>query len=372
MIIMVSIIEGTDIEGGKRIEMSFDFNMDQKVRITFSDKAAAVIMDDMFVFSISKKAEFVNLIFFNYREDSEMSLEHYLIRRKEELLERLKGIRAEEKVKAEIIGAMLEADRKRIRDKINRYSKNGRTGGSEVIRLNKKNTEYLEGEECQEDKVYRESAGRYVKCVLEEYAELPFIKRAKIIKKEVYREVNNAIELKKILRVRTEASGQPEIFLVYPYKIVSDLMDTREYLVGYRRKKGEHSTEKRAASFSLVRMDDVKVMEEKAFLSEKDIRELEKSIRERSAAFLLQEPAEIRVRLTEKGKKLYNRKLYSRPDRISERSTDYEYVFICTENQAYNYFIYFGGEAEVISPASLRKRMFEVYKRGYMKYGENN
>ena len=337
--------------------------------MSFSDRAYTVIMDDMFVFSFSKMATLVNLVFTNYREDSEMSLEHYLMRKKEELQETLKGVRTEEKVRNEIVGSMLAADKKRILNKINRYRKNRRAGGSELIRLKIKNTEYLESEECPEDAVYGGRAGQYVKCVLEEYAELPFIERARIIKKDVYREINNAIELKKILRVKTEVDGHPEYFLVYPYKIVSDLMDTRDYLVGYTRKRGERSNEKRAASFTIVRMNDVKVMEEKAFLSEKDIRELEKSLRERSAAFLLQETSEIRVRLTKEGKKLYNRKLYSRPERIVERSTEDEYVFNCTENQAYNYFIYFAGEAEVLSPDSLRKRMTEVYKKGYKRYG---
>lgn len=38
------------------------------------------------------------------------------------------------------------------------------------------------------------------------------------------------------------------------------------------------------------------------------------------------------------------------------------YHFLCTPMQAHHYFIRFGAEAEIISPASLRKEFATVYE----------
>ena len=105
----------------------------------------------------------------------------------------------------------------------------------------------------------------------------------------------------------------------------------------------------------------------KKLFSEKEIKELEKNILERSPSFLLGEKEKIHVRLTEAGKKLYRTKLNYRPQKDSD-STENEYIFSCTEQQAYVYFFAFGADAEIISPISLRERMKAAYKNAYEHY----
>lgn len=72
--------------------------------------------------------------------------------------------------------------------------------------------------------------------------------------------------------------------------------------------------------------------------------------------------------LTEKGKEFYRSRLNYRPQKINSESTEDEYVFSCTEQQAYVYFLSFGKDAEIIAPEKLRKRMKEFYESASNKY----
>ena len=63
----------------------------------------------------------------------------------------------------------------------------------------------------------------------------------------------------------------------------------------------------------------------------------------------------------EKGTQTFLKKLHSRPVKNEEKSTEYEYVFDCSELQAYNYFFSFGADAEILSPPSLRQKFADSY-----------
>jgi predicted DNA-binding transcriptional regulator YafY len=99
---------------------------------------------------------------------------------------------------------------------------------------------------------------------------------------------------------------------------------------------------------------------------EKDIKD---QIKKYSPAYLVNKPERITVKLNYNGRQSYKNRLFSRPERIKEDSTIDTYVFDCTRQQIFDYFLPFGKNAEIISPEDLRnefaKRLSdaaEIYK----------
>ena len=178
--------------------------------------------------------------------------------------------------------------------------------------------------------------------------------------------------MNRLMQVRTYVYKERLTFFVYPYKIIPDPLCTQEYLACFTRTAEEASSQKRDASFSMARLEKPVVLKQQAFLSKDDIAKIEEDLEKLSVAYLLGEPEEIRVRLTDRGNKSYQTRLYSRPDKDETRSTDEVYVFYCSEHQAYNYFFAFGPEAEVLSPPSLRDRMIKNYQSALQPYRQED
>lgn len=345
--------------------MAFDnINSEQKLHCYISEKTDDLIRDDMLIFSVDRLSAFVNLVLHNYWRDSKMSVNYYLSERRREMQILLKKSGVAEGSENKIIDAFHEEEKKDIMMKIDEKKK--RRGCDLKFRLNNENAEILMSPICIEDTEYKKGAGSYVKCILEDYAELPFIERERIVKKHIYDKINNSLRGKTVIWVVTETQGEKTRYVVEPYKIISDVMNTRDYLVCYSRKDNEEYEKRKAASFSLARIIDVKDSNEISSLCSDDIQELEKFISERTPAYLLEESYEIHVKFTPEGEKLYRRKLYSRPERVYRK--DDEYIFTCTENQAFNYFLPFLGEVEIVSPDSLRQRLYNAHKKAADRY----
>ena len=190
---------------------------------------------------------------------------------------------------------------------------------------------------------------------------MPFIKRERIYQRKFYNDIEHACKESLILKLTTLYQGKPQTFIVYPYKIIADPSDTQEYLVCYSRKDTEKDKDKKLASFAIARLINVNVLKSTFYLNAKEISSVNDNITKYSSAYLLGIPEEIHVRLTEKGKKLYQNKLYSRPTRNISLSHNDVYVFFCSEHQIFNYFFSFGKEAEIIKPLNLREKFVKAY-----------
>jgi len=103
-------------------------------------------------------------------------------------------------------------------------------------------------------------------------------------------------------------------------------------------------------------------------LNKQEIANIESQLSTYSPAYLVGKPEQIKVKLTPKGKRSYQSRLYSRPEKIEVLSTDDIYVFDCTPQQVFNYFFSFGADAEIISPEYLRNRFLNTYKQALTKY----
>lgn len=79
---------------------------------------------------------------------------------------------------------------------------------------------------------------------------------------------------------------------------------------------------------------------------------------------------EVCVRLTPKGRGMYNKLYFGRPAYLREENKSdgcYQY-YHCSHNQLELYFRRFGAEAEVISPESLRDKMGKFYRLASRAY----
>lgn len=333
-------------------------NDEQKIRITLSNRAQLIMAEDMEVFKTRKASAFINTVFTNYRNEAKSSINLYLQQRELELDRLLSNVKLDDASKKLVINQLKTAEENILKEKINGYL--SLNGESKLYHINNSNVNYLvkDCEENEQDGISNDKRpgykrpGDYIRCVVEEYCSLPFIKRERIYRKEIYDSIEQACKEKRILKVKTI---DQLVFYVYPYKIVSDPFQTQSYLVCYSRKENEEDKDKIVASFSMARINKPTTLVKTFHLNKQEISNIDHQISKYSAAYLVGKSEKIKVKLTENGKQLYQSRLYSRPE-IESRPTDDVYVFDCTPKQIYNFFFSFGADAEIISPDSLRDR----------------
>ncbi len=347
--------------------MGFKYiNDEQKIRISLSKRAYNIMQEDMSIFDVKHSATFINTVLSNYKETSIASLSIYL-----------------QNIRNEIITDLGESDVNSILSTLDRlYSKRKNESihilkeyikdksYSKLYHINNENIDYLQYD-CEEEEFYNEKPGLYIKCIMEDYSSLPFIEREKIYRKDVFEIVENGCANSTLMQVRINVRGQKKTLYIYPYKIVADEMRSQLYLACYTREANQSVKEKTDASFAMSRIPKPTLLKQKAFLSKDEQKKIEEDIDKLSVNYLLGQESEIHVKLTDIGKSLFHNHIYSRPQKDNSLSTENEYVFHCSENQAFNYFYSFGDNAVIIHPESLRQRIINSHKKALDAY-ENN
>lgn len=216
--------------------------------------------------------------------------------------------------------------------------------------------------------------GIYVSRLLEYYAGKAYYEREQIYYKKCIQEINNVLACKNLLEIRYR--DNPDMQLIYPFDIRTDEWSSYNYLIGTditnaRSKEDEKLVNFRIAYISRYRQVEKKPMHPECRFSREKIEEM---ICSRGVQFVSEEPIEIKLRLTKKGKDMYDHMVFMRPQ-ISEMPTDDEpdiYTFRCTATQARFYFFKFGADVDIISPDSLRNDFFNQYTEAYLLYKGNN
>lgn len=371
--------------------MGFCINEEQKVNITLSEKANTIILDDWEIFSTFTLTGFLNTIIENFCEDAKASYTEYCNIQTKKFKDLLENSNLSQKSKNTVLKIIHDSIQKEVKQQLNEYIYLKPSSKARLLRLNKANCRYLELYDDIEHEldIYTPNSkeyihnvdgfgtsgylgiSRYLKCIFEEYASLPFIQRVRIIRKKEYEIVTSACNNNE-LKIQQKINGKAVSFTVSPYKIIPDKLGLQEYLTCLSKSSSDDKT--RPSSFSMLRLEseNIKVIskKKKKLFFEKEVQTLEKEISERTPTFLLGESERIHVKLTEKGKEFYRRRLNYRPQKINSESTEDEYVFSCTEQQAYVYFLSFGKDAEIIAPEKLRKRMKEFYESASNKYNQ--
>lgn len=355
--------------------MGFTYiNDQQKVRISLTKKAFVTMKEDINTFGVKNIPTFINTVFDNYKDEAKSSISLQLEQRKFELETLLANSNFDPAVKKDIIQKLLKEKEEVLIKEVFPNKHDLKRDFSKYMdetntyRINNKNVEYLTTN-CNEEKYYNNSAGQYICSVIEEYCSLPFIEREHIYKKDIYETIEQACKDRNILKIKAPIGNREQEFEVYPYKILPDSFQTQSYLVCYSKKSVEEESPKIVASFSMARIKKPEVCKHKTFhFNQEELKNIKKQLSENSPAYLIGKPEHIKVKLTQQGKRNYHTRLYSRPEKIDELSTDDIYTFNCTQQQIINYFFSFGEDAEIINPPDLKKRFKKKYHKALEKY----
>ena len=225
--------------------------------------------------------------------------------------------------------------------------------------------------ECNEENYYQRR-GEYIKCVLEEYARLPYVERERIYFSQFITEIQNAISNKNQLQIKTD---KDKIFSVWPYKILCDPLNTANYLVGLGYCK-EYKKEEdiKPCSFRISSLKSVtskSVTSKSAFPKQLRWENLSQAIASSGVQFLMGTDTEIIVKLTQNGVNKYHRLIHLRPTYTRKQENKQEYVFQCTAAQAEFYFFKFGKDAAILKTDWLRKKFEKMYVEAANAYTAN-
>ncbi len=336
-------------------------NDEHKVRIPLSEKAKIIIEEDMLNWNIKNNNSFINTVFEYYKEDALSSLSRVMERKEDKLRLSLRKICKSKKETEALIDTILSDEQKALKKEAYKYISEKNSG--QLYTLNKKNFDYLISDECKEEKYYNMKPSKYIRAVIEEYCALPYIEREKIFFRNYYEQINLAIKASKKIKIVTSNSNNK--YYIEPYKIISDSLNTRNYLICYSG-LSEKKSNSIITSVSIARIASIKTLREEYHFTIPKIKKIEERLSTNTPMYLIGRHKQIRVRLSKKGQKMFQKEIYNRPHNIFGPSNDGIYTFDCTTRQAFKYFYSFGKEAEIISPDSLRdkfkKELFESLK----------
>ena len=255
---------------------------------------------------------------------------------------------------------------------------------SYVVSLRKETIELLESDETwRKDVLYRTNGkpkgkprpSKYIRAVIEEYAQKPNLERQKIYFRDVIKQLSDSIDNKSIIAFKRN----DHINKLIPIKIDCDKHEMHLYLAGisiYTDKDDEKEKLGTTVSHRIDRINGkittLPLTTVPAIKNDIDIKrqQVYDDIRDKGIEFLVSDIDEIKVRLTKRGKKNYNQWLFQRP-KYSKKEGDDIYVFNISKYQITVYFFKFGEDAEIIEPPDLREEFAKKYSNAAKIYQKN-
>lgn len=214
------------------------------------------------------------------------------------------------------------------------------------------------------EKEYGGSPGKFIKAVIEEYAEKTFVERERIFYRDIIEKITS--NMNKQIRV---TSGNSNL-IVIPYEILPDRQSTYNYLVGLVDSE-TNPNKFEIASLRISRLRQIHpIADSISKLEDFNIEKIKTAISQKGVQFLRGELCRVVVELTDVGKALFNSMLFQRPVPICIKGDIYE--FWCTEAQAEFYFFKFGATVEIIEPQILRRKFSERYSRAAEIYNASD
>lgn len=378
-------------------DKEFKINSQGKVRVTLSCQTEAVLKDDLISFSFGEFNSFCNHVFSRYYRKANATISLRLEEARESYEKALKVAKnmrtsTRKKVVECMINGRTEEAIENLESNFRMLDENttqGKTGNIEsaYICLNKENVNILTKELNEKGEyAFHRNAGGYIRDVLEEYASLSHITREAIVRSEEIDTIEKCLDKPKNknadkgcrLNIKMDYEYGSKTYCVIPYKIVSDPLNTRRYLIGYSFQLGQTEAEKKPVSFSLGRLNMKSISvyrRKKYYLKENEKEILDNMVRKNLTAYIIGGEKNIKVRLTPDGTRFYRNIVTSRPvyesiekDKAPGHKNDMIYTFNCSPKQAENYFFTFGDEAEILEPESLRKKFAARYKAAMNVY----
>lgn len=342
---------------------------DNKQRLNLSDHAYYIVSYDAGVFrnqagKDAGRGEMINRIFRYSRDSADSSIAAALIK-KEQYLDEVLG--SDRDGCRDAKARLLEVERRKLISDSKRRLQEKRQAFS--FRIDKDNMRYLGDEGMAEAEYYEDKIGSYIKAVIEEYCDKPYVEREAIY----FRNHLNEIELAdgKLLKIKlhTTNSGKDNIMYMKPLDVRQDGEKMYNYLVGL--KAASRSGSWAPGSVRLTSIKECEALSQNAPITGKKRKELEEAIQKRGVQYLSADGTEkIVIRFTKDGIKMYNRMLHLRPS-CSQKLDALTYEFDCTPFQAETYFFKFGRHAKVLESKELADKFLRKYKDAAKQYEQS-
>lgn len=211
-----------------------------------------------------------------------------------------------------------------------------------------------------------DTISRYFCSMLTSFYSKPSNERERIVFRDNVNLLQRACESKRQIAFTT-IWDRERIYRVTPFKLAVGKDEQFNYLLCYEKA----SEERKALTVRLSRISHPCMLGEKVELPSEVRRHLIQ-MEKRGPQYAINDDEEACVRLTEEGATSYQRIYFGRPayERIEHDENGDLYYFCCSKEQLFLYFKRFGfGEAEVIAPVSLRKRMIDFHFGALRMYG---
>lgn len=203
-----------------------------------------------------------------------------------------------------------------------------------------------------------ESISSFYRRLFTSYSKKIKNEREKIIFKETYNNILNSIKVRKKAFIEFKSGAIYKDASIYDIKTPKD--EFYNYVL-FETNNGIRVTVR------LCKIKQVIVLSSPSSFLDKNITLFKKSIKY-GVQYLLEdnENEPVKIALSSKGIKLYNRIYLYRPDYEDVKNNIY--TFNGPYDQILQYFRRFGKEAFIISPLSLRKKMEYFYSEAYKRY----
>lgn len=330
--------------------------------LNLSQMAFDVIDNDRFIFQSKPSfAGMLNRVFEMYRDYADAAVDSACDAFVTTLKNELSSI-PESPIKSDIIKILRSARKDELIRTVQSYPKEHPF----KFQLNRENYAFLYNWRDTED-AYDGVPGKFIKAVIEEYARKPMVERESIIFRDLIDLVNDAIETHRQITLSLNSGAR---YSVKPYCVCTDQGYNYHYLAGFA-KDPIGTGEERPVSFRISNIRIFRKTGKSGRLTEQQKKEVQNQIRTVGVQFLLQDPENVQVILSERGRKMYESQLHLRPPYGSRRQNpdgSWLYDFSCTPIQAEYYFFKFGADAEIQNPEALKTKFQKQYAEALEVY----
>ena len=333
--------------------------------LNLSQIAFDVVENDKYAFLEKPSfAKMLNTIIEMYRDCSDASIDSASERYRQSLEQQVMMIPDCES-KESLISSLVQSYKKKLIATAISYPRECQF----KFQLSKENYAYIM-EWRDPDNAYDGVPGKFIKAVVEEYARKPLVEREAIVFKDLLELINACIASHTLMQITLTSNARYE---VRPYCVCVDKGNNYHYLVGYSRHAGSKE-EERLVSYRITNIKAYRMSRMRSGkITETQQRIIKEKIHSVGVQFLLQDPETIRVKLTKRGKNMYDSQAHLRPPFIKRAECsdgNWLFDFTCTPIQAQFYFFKFGSDAEVIEPLNLRELFKKLYRDALSVYQE--
>ena len=196
------------------------------------------------------------------------------------------------------------------------------------------------------------SLSEYFRNMFVSYTAMPQDMREKIIFKDIYEVLSEAINKRKTVFITTKG-GRDNKMEIMPFGFARSKEEIHIYIL-YKKKNMCHS-------IKLSRIKSAVIVDKKATFEESEEQIFKKMLTFGPQFYYGFREEDVVVKLSKRGQLLFRKIYVHRP--IPKSIEGDLYTFDCSYAQVLQYFVRFSDEVEVISPRSVKDELYDFHKR---------